>query len=161
MKQQCYGRIVMTTSASGLYGTFGQSNYAAAKMGLLGLVNVLKLEGEKYNILVNAIAPVAHTPMTEKLIPENLMEKLKPEFVSPVAAFFSSEKCTVSGQCWSVGAGYVAKVGIMESKGHHFDIQQTFSIEDIQRHFSKIIHLDNASLFEHSRDQLPVMFGHD
>ena len=81
MKEQNYGRIVMTSSSSGLYGKFGQTNYGAAKMGVVGLMNTLKLEGAKYNIKCNALAPVAATRMTEELIPGEVLERLEPQYV--------------------------------------------------------------------------------
>ena len=83
MRQQAYGRIVMTTSSSGLYGNFGQSNYGAAKMALVGLMQTLGLEGEKYNIRVNCLAPTAATQMMERLMPEETVQRIRPEYVSP------------------------------------------------------------------------------
>src|SRR3546814_11383138 len=91
-RQQNYGRIVVTTSSSGLYGNFGQSNYGAAKLGLIGFMNTLKLEGQKNNIHVNAIAPVAATRMTENLMPPEVLERLKPEYVTPGVVFLCSEE---------------------------------------------------------------------
>ncbi len=112
---QKFGRVVMTTSASGLYGNFGQSNYAAAKLGILGLVHALKEEGMKYGIRINAIAPMARSRMTESILPVEVLERLDPRHVSPVVAYFSSEACRVTGQCWSVGAGVVARAAVVES----------------------------------------------
>jgi NAD(P)-dependent dehydrogenase (short-subunit alcohol dehydrogenase family) len=157
MKQQNYGRIIMTTSASGLYGNFGQSNYAAAKLGILGFVNALKEEGQKYNIKINAIAPVAYTQMTAALIPDNIAHQFKPEYVSPVVTYFSSEQCDVSGQCWAVGAGYISRVVIAESKGHYFDLEKEFNVDDIHRNIDKITDYKNFSVFEKSIEQIPVM----
>ncbi len=91
MREQNYGRILMTTSSSGLYGNFGQSNYGAAKMAVIGLMNVLQLEGEKNNIRVNALAPGAATRMTESLLPPGVSELMKPEAVTPAALFLVSE----------------------------------------------------------------------
>jgi NAD(P)-dependent dehydrogenase (short-subunit alcohol dehydrogenase family) len=91
MKAQEYGRIINTTSSSGLFGNFGQSNYGAAKMGLVGLMQVLSIEGMKYNIKVNCLAPTAHTRMTEGLMPEAVLEQMSPDRVSPAVVFMASE----------------------------------------------------------------------
>ncbi|MDX5359749.1 MAG: SDR family oxidoreductase, partial [Alphaproteobacteria bacterium] len=91
MRDQGYGRIVMTTSTSGLYGNFGQANYGAGKMGQVGLMQTLKIEGEKYNIRVNAVAPVAATRMTEDLLPEDFLKLLQPERVSPAVLYLASD----------------------------------------------------------------------
>ncbi len=87
MKKQQYGRIIVTTSSTGLYGNFGQTNYGAAKLSLVGFMNTLKLEGAKDNIKVNAICPVAGTRMTENLMPPQMLEALKPEYVTPAVVF--------------------------------------------------------------------------
>lgn len=91
MRNQQYGRIIMTTSSSGLFGNFGQSNYGAAKLALVGLMQTLSLEGEKYNVRVNSLAPTAATQMTEGLMPEEVLAKLRPETVSPGVVFLASE----------------------------------------------------------------------
>jgi NAD(P)-dependent dehydrogenase (short-subunit alcohol dehydrogenase family) len=91
MRQANYGRVLMTTSSSGLYGNFGQSNYGAAKMAVIGLMNVLQIEGEKNNIRVNALAPGAATRMTESLLPPAALGLMKPEAVSPAALYLVSE----------------------------------------------------------------------
>ena len=98
MREQGYGRVVMTSSASGIIGNFGQSNYGAAKMGIVGLVNVLKLEGAKYNIKVNAIAPIAVTRMTEELLGAFgiTADQFGPELVSPAVAYLASEECAAA-----------------------------------------------------------------
>jgi NAD(P)-dependent dehydrogenase (short-subunit alcohol dehydrogenase family) len=109
------GRLVLTSSASGLYGQFGQANYAAAKMGLVGLVNVLKQEGARAGVLVNAIAPVAATRMTGPLLPEAALRGLSPDLVSPVVAHLVSAECRQSGLVLEVGGGQVARVQVVES----------------------------------------------
>jgi NAD(P)-dependent dehydrogenase (short-subunit alcohol dehydrogenase family) len=110
------GRVVVTTSASGLYGQFGQANYAAAKMGLLGLVNVLKQEGARYGIGVNAIAPVAATRMTIPLLPPEIAAGLDPKLVSPLVAYLVSAGCTDTGLVLEVGGGLMAAVRVTESE---------------------------------------------
>jgi NAD(P)-dependent dehydrogenase (short-subunit alcohol dehydrogenase family) len=118
MREQGYGRIVSTSSASGIFGNFGQSNYGAAKMGLVGFTRVLAVEGAKYGIKANAIAPVAYTRMTADLLgPAG--EKLAPELVSPVVAYLAHESCEASGRVFSVGGGRVAEVFIAEARGYH------------------------------------------
>jgi NAD(P)-dependent dehydrogenase (short-subunit alcohol dehydrogenase family) len=109
------GRVVFTSSASGLYGQFGQANYAAAKLGLVGLVNVLKQEGARAGVLVNAIAPVAATRMTEPLLPEAALRGLAPSLISPVVAHLVSADCRQSGLLLEVGGGQIARVQVVES----------------------------------------------
>jgi NAD(P)-dependent dehydrogenase (short-subunit alcohol dehydrogenase family) len=105
-RDQSYGRVVNTTSGSGLFGNFGQANYGAAKAGLLGLTRVLAIEGARNGILVNAIAPIAHTRMTATQIDE----AMGPELISPVVAYLAHEECRVSGHIYSVGGGRVSRV---------------------------------------------------
>jgi NAD(P)-dependent dehydrogenase (short-subunit alcohol dehydrogenase family) len=116
MRSQNYGRIVLTTSSSGLYGNFGQSNYGAAKLALVGFMNTLKLEGAKHDIRVNAIAPVAATRMTEAVIPAPMLERLKPEFVSPGVAYLAGSEAP-NGAILVAGAGGFALARIVETQG--------------------------------------------
>ncbi|MFO1518781.1 MAG: SDR family NAD(P)-dependent oxidoreductase [bacterium] len=155
--RQNYGRIVMTLSASGLYGNFGQTNYAAAKMGLWGLMQSLKEEGAKHNILVNAIAPMARSRMTETILPPEALERLKPESVSPVVAYLGSEACAVNGQCWAVGAGYVSRVALVESEGHFF--RGEFGAEDVATHLAEITTLQNAVPLQNLMEAAAKMMG--
>ncbi|WP_025899473.1 SDR family NAD(P)-dependent oxidoreductase [Sneathiella glossodoripedis] len=116
MREQNYGRIVMTTSSSGLYGNFGQTNYGAAKMGVIGLMNTLVLEGGKYGIRVNALSPCAATRMTEDLMPENLLELLKPESVTPALLYLVSENGP-NRTILTAGAGTYARSIVYETGG--------------------------------------------
>jgi NAD(P)-dependent dehydrogenase (short-subunit alcohol dehydrogenase family) len=134
MKEQGYGRIVSTSSAAGIFGNFGQTNYGAAKMGLVGFTRVLAVEGAKYNIKANAIAPLALTRMTENLM-GGLGDKLDPALVSPLVAFLSHEDCPVSGQTFSVGGGRVAHVFIGETQGYH---NANLSMEDVRDNWDTI-----------------------
>jgi NAD(P)-dependent dehydrogenase (short-subunit alcohol dehydrogenase family)/acyl dehydratase/putative sterol carrier protein len=117
MREQGYGRIVMTTSAAGLYGNFGQTNYSAAKMGLVGFMNALKQEGGKYNVKVNTVAPAAATRLTEDVMPPDLFAKLKPEFVAPLVLYLCSEQCPVSGAVYNAGMGYFNRVAMVTGPG--------------------------------------------
>ncbi len=117
LRDNKYGRVVNTTSAAGLYGNFGQANYSAAKLGIVGLSKTLGQEGAKYDIKVNVIAPVAKSRMTETIMPPNVLEKLSPEAVSALVAYLSSEQCTDNGQTYAVGGGYFARVAVVEAPG--------------------------------------------
>ena len=136
MREQEYGRVVNTTSGSGLYGNFGQSNYSAAKLGLVGLTRTLALEGAKYNIHANVIAPVAASRMTEDVMPPQLLEVLQPENVSPLVAYLASEDCDESGRIFSVGGGYIARVAIVEGPGATFE--EGFTPEDVADRWTQV-----------------------
>jgi NAD(P)-dependent dehydrogenase (short-subunit alcohol dehydrogenase family) len=136
MRTQNYGRIVVTTSSSGLYGNFGQSNYGAAKLGLIGLMNTLKLEGQKNNVHVNAISPVAATRMTENLgMPPQVLEQLKPEYVTPGVVFLCSEEAP-TGHVLTAGAGAFALARIVETEGVYLGAGAT--VEGVRDAWSKI-----------------------
>src|SRR4051795_2424665 len=134
MREQGYGRIVNTSSNSGILGNFGQSNYGAAKMGLVGLTRVLAAEGAKYNIKVNALAPVARTRMTEDILGP-LADKLDPKLVSPVVAWLAHEDCPVTGEIYSVGGGRVARFFIGMTEGYY---NPELTPEDCRDNFGQI-----------------------
>ncbi|HKB30332.1 MAG TPA: SDR family oxidoreductase [Streptosporangiaceae bacterium] len=117
LRAQAYGRVVMTSSPAGLFGSFGQANYASAKMGLIGLTKTLSIEGAKYGIKVNAIAPVAYTRMTADLFPPELADGLGPQFVTPLVSYLAHEDCASTGQAYSVAGGRVARVFVAEGPG--------------------------------------------
>jgi NAD(P)-dependent dehydrogenase (short-subunit alcohol dehydrogenase family) len=151
MRQQSYGRIIVTTSNAGLYGNFGQANYSAAKTALIGFANTLELEGAKYNIKANVIAPVAASRLTEDVMPPPVLEKLKPELVSPVVAYLCSEECEVSGNILTAGGGYVGRAAIVESKGA---ILPDISIEAVRDNFAKITDMSGAEEFTNAMDEV-------
>jgi NAD(P)-dependent dehydrogenase (short-subunit alcohol dehydrogenase family) len=157
MVNQKYGRIVMTTSSSGLYGNFGQSNYGAAKLGLVGLMNTLKLEGQKADIRVNTVAPVAATRMTENLgIPEEVMKQLKPELISPAVLYLASDDAP-SGCIIEAGAGYYAKVHIVEGKGVKLGTSAT--VDDFAANFEKIADMSEAKPNNNGSDVIVKIFS--
>ncbi|HET9610780.1 MAG TPA: SDR family oxidoreductase [Acidimicrobiales bacterium] len=134
MRNQNYGRIVNTSSGAGVFGNFGQTNYGAAKMGLVGLTRVLAVEGAKNNIRANAIAPVAKTRMTEDLLGP-AADKLLPELVTPVVAFLAHEDVPVTGELYSVGGGRVARVFLGVTKGI---VDAGLSAEMVRDRFAEI-----------------------
>ncbi|MCA3741218.1 SDR family NAD(P)-dependent oxidoreductase [Phenylobacterium sp.] len=136
MKAQNYGRIVVTTSSTGLYGNFGQANYGAAKLALIGFMNTMKLEGQKNNIHVNAISPVAATRMTENLMPAEVLEKLKPEYVTPAVVYLVSEEAP-TGVILTAGAGAFAQARIYETEGVYLG-EGGLSVEEVRDNFARI-----------------------
>ncbi|HEX3920472.1 MAG TPA: SDR family NAD(P)-dependent oxidoreductase [Caulobacteraceae bacterium] len=136
MRSQNYGRIVVTTSSTGLYGNFGQTNYGAAKLSLVGFMNSLKLEGQKNNIHVNAIAPVAATRMTEGLMPPQISERLKPEYVTPGVVYLCSEEAP-TGAILTAGGGAFALARLYETEGVYLG-EGGLSVEEVRDNWSKI-----------------------
>jgi NAD(P)-dependent dehydrogenase (short-subunit alcohol dehydrogenase family) len=135
MRDQGYGRIVNTSSGAGIFGNFGQTNYGAAKMGLVGFTRVLAVEGAKNNIKANAIAPVAKTRMTEEILGP-AADMLGPEFVTPLVAFLAHEDVPVSGEVYSVGGGRIARVFIAVTPG--YTNKGSLTPEDVRDHFEQI-----------------------
>ena len=145
MRENKYGRIILTTSAAGLYGNFGQTNYSAAKMGLVGFMNTVKLEGEKHNIKVNTVAPAAGTRLTEDVLPPDMFEKLKAEFVSPLVLYLCSEQCPVSGAIYNAGMGYFNRAAIVTGPGAVVgDGKEAPAPEAVAATMDKIRSLDGA-----------------
>lgn len=143
MKEQNYGRIMMTTSSSGLYGNFGQANYGAAKMGVIGLMNTLSLEGAKYNIKINSLSPVAGTRMTEGLIPEEDFALLSPASVSIGVMFLVSEDAPTR-VILGAGAGSFARAIIVETAGAYLSPEE-LSPENLEEIFSDIENREGAN----------------
>ena len=156
MKAQGYGRIVVTTSSTGLYGNFGQTNYGAAKLSLVGFMNSLKLEGAKDNIRVNAICPVAATRMTEALMPPAVLEMLKPEFVSPAVAYLASEDAP-NGIIMTAAAGAFAAARIVETDG--VNLGQNATADDVAAHFAQITDWDTAKPYGQGGEQSVKFFA--
>jgi NAD(P)-dependent dehydrogenase (short-subunit alcohol dehydrogenase family) len=136
MRTQNYGRIVVTTSSTGLYGNFGQTNYGAAKLALVGFMNSLKLEGQKNNIHVNAIAPVAATRMTEGLMPPAIAERLNPEYVTPGVVYLCSDEAP-TGAILTAGGGAFALARLYETEGVYLG-EAGLSVEEVRDNWSKI-----------------------
>ncbi|HEU5059041.1 MAG TPA: SDR family NAD(P)-dependent oxidoreductase [Kofleriaceae bacterium] len=132
MREQKYGRVVMTASAAGIYGNFGQANYSMAKLGLLGLSNTLALEGRKNNVHVNTIAPIAGSRLTETVLPKELIDALRPEFVTPLVAWLCSEECQETGGLFEVGGGFFAKLRWERSKGKTFRLGRAITPEAVK-----------------------------
>jgi NAD(P)-dependent dehydrogenase (short-subunit alcohol dehydrogenase family) len=142
MKEQGYGRIMVTSSSSGLYGNFGQANYGAAKLGVVGFINTLKLEGQKDNIHVNALAPVAWTRMTANLMPAEMEDALKPELVTPAVVFMCSENAP-TGKIICAGAGAFAAAQIVETRGMYLGSEPT--AEQVADNWEQISKLDDEA----------------
>jgi len=144
MREQNYGRIVNITSAAGLYGNYGQANYSAMKMAIVGFTKTLAKEGEKYNIKLNTIAPIAGSRMTETVLPPNFVDALRPEFVTPMVVYLSHETCEETGSIFELGGGWVSKVRWQRSQGYSF-AKLDFKAEDVAENFEKISDFSNPT----------------
>jgi NAD(P)-dependent dehydrogenase (short-subunit alcohol dehydrogenase family) len=154
LREQNAGRVIFTSSTTGIYGNFGQANYGMAKLGLYGLTRTLALEGRKHGILVNAIAPTGGTRMTEGLIPPQVFEQLKPELISPLVVYLGSDRCQDTGGLYEVGGGWVGKVRWERSLGVGFDPRQGMSVEDIAASWDAIGDFEGAV---HPQDSLEAL----
>jgi NAD(P)-dependent dehydrogenase (short-subunit alcohol dehydrogenase family)/uncharacterized OB-fold protein/putative sterol carrier protein len=160
MKNNVYGRIVMTTSAAGLYGNFGQTNYSAAKMALVGLMNTLKLEGQNYNIKVNTIAPLAASRLTEDVMPQDLLEKSKPESVSPLVMYLCSEACNESGAIFNCGMGYFNRATVLTGPALQLgDQDHPPTPELIHENWEKINAMDGAREFAEANSAILALIA--
>ena len=151
------GRVVNTTSAAGLYGNFGQANYSAAKMGIVGFTRTTAIEGAKYGLCANVIAPIAKSRMTEDIMPPELLEKLEPEWVSPLVAHLTSTECSDSGQIFALGGGYYCKVATVETAGKMF--KEIPSVEDIAAGWDEITDLSDQQVINNAAEAAAKVVG--
>jgi 3-hydroxyacyl-CoA dehydrogenase/3a,7a,12a-trihydroxy-5b-cholest-24-enoyl-CoA hydratase len=149
MRDQGYGRVIMTASAAGIYGNFGQANYSMAKLGLVGLSNTLALEGKKRNVLVNTIAPIAGSRLTETVLPKEIVDALKPEYVSALVALLCHESSTETGGLFEVGGGFVAKLRWERAVGKTFKLGRPMTLEGLKGGWKEITGFDKT---EHPTD---------
>ncbi|KAK0645536.1 hypothetical protein B0T16DRAFT_411402 [Cercophora newfieldiana] len=145
--KQKYGRVVNTTSTSGIYGNFGQANYSAAKCAILGFSRAIALEGAKYNIFVNTIAPNAGTAMTKTILPEELVQAFKPEYIAPVVLALCAEKGpkNPTGGLYEVGSGWVGRTRWQRSGGHGFPVDVPLTPEEVVKHWKDIVTFDGRA----------------
>ncbi|CDW79115.1 UNKNOWN [Stylonychia lemnae] len=153
MREKGYGRIINTSSSAGIFGSFGQANYAAAKLGLHGFTQSLAKEGEKRNIKCNTIAPLAGTRMTETVMPKELVEALRPEYVAPLVAFLVHDTCPENGSLFEVGAGYICKDRFQRSEGVLFT-PQDLTVENVSKNWSKIVDFTNGTIPTSNQDMM-------
>jgi 3-hydroxyacyl-CoA dehydrogenase/3a,7a,12a-trihydroxy-5b-cholest-24-enoyl-CoA hydratase len=142
MRNAGYGRIVMTTSVAGIYGNFGQANYAAAKLGLFGLAQTLAIEGGSKNILCNTVAPTAGSRLTATVLPKEVLEALKPEYVTPAVVLLGHESCPVSGKLFEVGGGWVSQTRWEQTEGVFF--RDDFGADELLAKWASVTNFDNA-----------------
>ncbi|XP_047634441.1 peroxisomal multifunctional enzyme type 2 [Phacochoerus africanus] len=158
MKKQNFGRIIMTSSAAGIYGNFGQANYSAAKLGLLGLSNSLAVEGKKNNIHCNTVAPIAGSRMTQGVLPEDLVEALKPEYVAPLVLWLCHESCEENGSVFEVGAGWIGKLRWERTLGALVrQRNQPVTPEAVKANWTKICDFDNATKPQRIQDSVSTI----
>ncbi|MEB2311745.1 MAG: SDR family oxidoreductase [Sorangiineae bacterium] len=152
LRENNYGRVVFTTSAAGLYGNFGQTNYSAAKLGIVGLAKTLAHEGAKYNIKSNVIAPVAKSRMTETIMPPDILNKLLPEYVSAMVGYLCSEGLSETAQIYAVGGGYFARVAVMEGAGAVLPTAEAMNPDAVAAKWSEINDLSKAQAFANAME---------
>ncbi|MBM4265980.1 MAG: SDR family oxidoreductase [Deltaproteobacteria bacterium] len=156
MREKGYGRFIFTSSAAGLLGNFGQTNYGAAKMGLVGLMHVLAVEGAKYNVKCNAIAPTARTRMTEDILGP-LAELLAPETVTPLVVYLCSEECDLTHEIFSVGGGRFARIFVGLTPGWVAGKAKVVSAEEVRDHIGQIRSTDGFTVPRSIGDELKAI----
>ena len=157
MKKMKYGRIIFTTSITGLYGNFGQVNYASAKLGLVGFMNSLKEEGARDNIFINTVSPAAATQAAAAVYPSGLSQRFNPAYVAPLVAYLCSDKCEEGGQIITAGGGYYTKVQVVEGKGVFFE-DESVTAEMIAAKFGAILDMEEVDVFSSACAALKKMF---
>lgn len=158
MQQSNYGRIVNVSSNAGLYGNFGQANYSAAKLGILGLSNTLSHEGRKHNIRVNCVIPLAASQMTENVLPPNVLQMLSPDHVAPLVAYLAHETCTVSGEAFEAGGGWFGRVRFQRAAGA--SLAASASAEDVTNAFNQICDFSSPAYPVSPSDDLQSILQH-
>ena len=144
LREKGYGRVIFTASAAGIYGNFGQANYAAAKLGIYGLANALAIEGRSRGIHVNTIAPIASSRLTETIMDPAMLQALKPQFVDPLVTWLCHDSCGETGGLFEVGASYVSKLRWERSRGHIFGATRDFDAEDVAAKWDRITDFTDA-----------------
>jgi NAD(P)-dependent dehydrogenase (short-subunit alcohol dehydrogenase family) len=160
MREKKFGRIIMTASASGIYGNFGQTNYSAAKNALIGFGQTLALEGEKYNVRTNVIAPVALSRMTESLMPPFVHEFIKPEYVSPLVVFLCSEACDANGEVYEVGGGAFSRIETLRAKGWAIKPSGEISVAQVGDHWKEINDMTDAKIIRSIAESTQITMKH-
>lgn len=153
MREQGYGRIVATASAAGAYGNFGQTNYGAAKMGIVGLMNCVCQEGARYGILANTIIPTAGTRLTATVMPPDVVDRVKPEYVAPMVIYMCSEKFQESGKIFTAGGGYFSRATVVEGPGVFFDTAAGITPEMIAGKIAQISSLKDGREYGSAMEQ--------
>jgi 3-hydroxyacyl-CoA dehydrogenase/3a,7a,12a-trihydroxy-5b-cholest-24-enoyl-CoA hydratase len=166
LREKEYGRVLFTASAAGIYGNFGQANYGMAKLGLVGLANTLAAEGKKKNVLVNCIAPIAGSRLTETVMPKELVDALKPEFVSPLVAYLCHESSRETGGLFEVGGGFIGKLRWERTEGRSYRLSRPITPEAVAERweaitdFSRTTHpTDITTSMQPIMDNLPTAKG--